>query len=338
MKKQFLGIGFLISFSVFAQAQTNTFPASGNVGIGTISPLATLHVNGQVIFQGANVGIQFRDVSNSNNFQMGLVTSAGGYSRFSQPGDFVFGKVNVPGNIYISNQQNGTINFTTGPNATTDNIIMTINGSNVGIGSTTPTSKLEVAGKIRSIGAGSASGSFEAANVQNGNTYFTTNTTSGNGYINLNKLDGTTTVFLNSLGQSYFNGGNVLIGKTSQTNIGYKLDINGDARANKLVVNTTGADFVFDSTYSLPTLQQVEAYIQQHHHLPQIASATEMQKNGIDLGDNQTRLLQKTEELTLYIIQQDKIIIEQNAQLQSLESKMAGLEQKLELLENKLNQ
>jgi hypothetical protein len=100
--------------------------------------------------------------------------------------------------------------------------------------------------------------------------------------------------------------GNLIIGKTSQTNTGYKLDVNGSARANKVVVNTTGADFVFGPGYRLPSLVKVESFIQANHHLPDIPSAKEMQGKGLDLGDNQTRLLQKIEELTLYVIDQAK--------------------------------
>ena len=100
--------------------------------------------------------------------------------------------------------------------------------------------------------------------------------------------------------------GNVLIGKTSQTNTSYKLDVNGNIRANKVVVNTTGADFVFDSSYSLLQLDSVDNYIRQNHHLPGTSPASEMQSQGIDVGENQTRLLQKIEELTLYIIQLNK--------------------------------
>jgi hypothetical protein len=100
--------------------------------------------------------------------------------------------------------------------------------------------------------------------------------------------------------------GNVLIGEIYQTNTAYKLDVSGIVRANEVVVNTTGADFVFDPKYHLLTLAELHQYIQLHHHLPDIAPAAQMQEQGVKLGDNQTRLLQKVEELTLYIIDQDK--------------------------------
>jgi len=102
--------------------------------------------------------------------------------------------------------------------------------------------------------------------------------------------------------------GNILVGKTSQTNTSYVFDVNGNARATSIVVNTTGADYVFGADYALPSLKMVDKYINEHHHLPGIAPAEEMQKKGVDLGDNQTRMLAKIEELTLYIIEQQKQI------------------------------
>lgn len=102
--------------------------------------------------------------------------------------------------------------------------------------------------------------------------------------------------------------GNLLIGKTSQINPNYKLDVAGNARINKVVVNTTGADFVFDSTYQLAPLNEVAKYIQQNKHLPGIEPAKQMQEEGLNVGDNQTKLLQKIEELTLYLIAQNKKI------------------------------
>jgi hypothetical protein len=104
--------------------------------------------------------------------------------------------------------------------------------------------------------------------------------------------------------------GNVLIGKNSQTNTSYKLDVNGNVRANKIVVNTTGADFVFEEDYKLRELDEVEWYIREHKHLPEIQPAKEMEAEGQDVGTLNIKLLQKVEELTLYIIAQNKEIQE----------------------------
>lgn len=113
--------------------------------------------------------------------------------------------------------------------------------------------------------------------------------------------------------------GNVLIGKVAQANTTYKLDVAGKIRADKLVVNTTGADFVFDPTYNLLPLPELGKYITQHRHLPGIQPAREMQQEGLDVGQNQTKLLQKIEELTLYIIELNKKVTEQEKKINALE-------------------
>ena len=71
-----------------------------------------------------------------------------------------------------------------------------------------------------------------------------------------------------------------------------------------------GADFVFDANYQLRPLQEVYSYVQEHGHLPEIQPALDMQQNGVNMSEFQMQLLQKIEELTLYIIQQDKRIEE----------------------------
>jgi len=137
----------------------------------------------------------------------------------------------------------------------------------------------------------------------------------------VNNFESTASTDLSDIRLSIQPNGNVLIGKTTQTNVNYKLDVAGHIRAEKLVVNTTGADFVFDSTYKLPSLVEVEQFIQKNKHLPKIASANEMQTNGLDVGENQTKLLQKIEELTLYIIELDKKVAAQKKELEGLKRK-----------------
>ena len=68
------------------------------------------------------------------------------------------------------------------------------------------------------------------------------------------------------------------------------------------------ADFVFEKDYDLPTLSEVEQFIQKNKHLPGVPSAKEVETNGMDVAETQAMLLQKIEELTLYIIQQQKEI------------------------------
>jgi hypothetical protein len=108
------------------------------------------------------------------------------------------------------------------------------------------------------------------------------------------------------------NNGNIGIGTASPA---YKLDVNGTIRANEIIVNTTGADFVFAEDYQLRPLSEVKAFIKENKHLPEIKSAQEMQENGIGVNELQTQLLQKIEELTLYIIHQEERINALEAEL-----------------------
>lgn len=86
----------------------------------------------------------------------------------------------------------------------------------------------------------------------------------------------------------------------------YRLSVKGKVRADAVKVYTDWADFVFESGYELPTLEDVETYINENGHLKGIPSALEVEKNGIELGEMNKLLLQKIEELTLYTIELKK--------------------------------
>ena len=75
-----------------------------------------------------------------------------------------------------------------------------------------------------------------------------------------------------------------------------------------IVEENVGADFVFEASYDLPSLQDIEAFIEQNQHLPGIAPASQMIEEGVKVGELQMQLLQKIEELTLYVIQLKKEI------------------------------
>ncbi len=93
---------------------------------------------------------------------------------------------------------------------------------------------------------------------------------------------------------------------------GYALAVAGDvvAESIKVALQTDWPDFVFEKDYTLPSLEEVEQQIMEKGHLLNLPSANEVKANGIDLGDMNALLLQKIEELTLYLIQQDKKIRE----------------------------
>lgn len=116
------------------------------------------------------------------------------------------------------------------------------------------------------------------------------------------------------------NGDVIMTAGSGQVGIGvddpeYKLDVAGTIRANEIMVTTTGADFVFADDYQLRPLSEVKAFITENKHLPEIKSAQEMQENGVGINELQTQLLQKIEELTLYILQQEERIKALEAEL-----------------------
>ncbi|SHH88105.1 hypothetical protein [Flavobacterium defluvii] len=103
-----------------------------------------------------------------------------------------------------------------------------------------------------------------------------------------------------------YNLGNVGIGITNPAN---KLDVNGTIHSKEVKVDLLNwPDYVFKKEYQLPTLEEVEKHIAEKGHLENIPSEEEAVKNGIYLGEMNAKLLQKIEELTLYIIKQNKEI------------------------------
>lgn len=117
--------------------------------------------------------------------------------------------------------------------------------------------------------------------------------------------------------------GNVGIGTLTPQS---KLAVNGTVCATKVRVSPTGcwADYVFDKGYKLRSLAEVEQYINQHHHLPEVPAAAEVEKNGLDVGDNQATLLKKIEELTLYVIEQNKKLESQQQQIDQLKKEVSS--------------
>ena len=106
---------------------------------------------------------------------------------------------------------------------------------------------------------------------------------------------------------------------------GYTMAVGGGIITEKVRVATSGttfwADFVFDKNYKLRTLSEVSEYIKLNKHLPDVPSTADVNKDGIDLAQTQAILLQKVEELTLYVIEQNKKIERLNRKIRYLSKK-----------------
>ncbi|WP_057937328.1 hypothetical protein [Algoriphagus resistens] len=100
--------------------------------------------------------------------------------------------------------------------------------------------------------------------------------------------------------------GNLGIGVSSPSQ---KLEVNGTIKTREVNVTTTGwADYVFKPEYKLMPLSEVEAFIQMNGHLPNVPTEAEVMENGVNLAEMNVKLLEKVEELTLYVIELEKKI------------------------------
>jgi hypothetical protein len=298
MKKIILSAIFLLSgYSLFAQwttSGTNIYNSNtGFVGIGTTSPAFPLDVNGVI------------------NCRSYISTTGGFYT-------------NVTRNGFNSSLGANALGFRTN---NIDNRMVIDSSGNVGIGIATPSNRLEVVQSNTFSNSNPVTYALDLA--QNGANIAIGGYSSGSVVQSFNSLP----LMLNPVGNNVIiNGGgvsNVLIGETSQVNSSYRLDVNGPVRATGVTVNTTGADFVFDSAYQLTPLDKVEAYIRACHHLPGVATAAQMQKDGMEVGEVTTKLLQKVEELTLYAVVSDRKVSEQELQLSAQQALLLRLQDQL---------
>lgn len=117
--------------------------------------------------------------------------------------------------------------------------------------------------------------------------------------------------------------GSVGIGTTDTK--GYKLAVNGSGIFTKVVVKSYAnwPDFVFHPDYKLPTLSEVEQFVVKNQHLPGIPSASEVEKDGVDVGEVNKQLLQKVEEQMLYIIEMNKQLATFSKEVEVLKQKIA---------------
>ncbi|MEL7145867.1 MAG: hypothetical protein AAFO69_05835, partial [Bacteroidota bacterium] len=116
--------------------------------------------------------------------------------------------------------------------------------------------------------------------------------------------------------------GNVGIGVLDPA---HKLDVDGSIRGEKLIADPDAwPDYVFEEDYELKSLEEVQAYIKENGHLPNIAPAETYLTNGVSLADMDVKLLEKIEELTLYTIEQENKL---KAQEQRAKERDALLEQ-----------
>ncbi|HLF62768.1 MAG TPA: hypothetical protein VI603_03410 [Saprospiraceae bacterium] len=315
-----------------------------SVGIGTDTPLSPLHVfsalSGDVARFASNGNTLLRVYR--NNVYAGFIQSQGD--------DFILGRPNGDGNLILYN-------------TSAENSLKLEADGDVGIGVTgSAFHKLHVEGigpnslikaeviyegenDVRAIeGISTPIGGYGYGGHFTGGYYGVYGTGEGDAFI------GTTTgVYGNATGTTgtriglwgaasggmsnwagYFTTGNVYVENqlgigSTQLAAGYQLSVDGKIMCEELKVQNSVSwpDYVFAPDYPLLTTDELKTYIDQYRHLPGIPSAVEISKQGIDVGDMQRRMMEKIEELTLYIIAQDKRIeiLEAKAEAKAKENK-----------------
>ncbi len=323
----------------------------GNVGIGTQTPSNYFHGgNNKVleIFNSNNViNSQSHVVLSTGATADG--SSAGTLTWVSK------NSTGVQGMAYIGSvlQGDATTNaaskiiFATSNGSAVSQKMLLDKDGNVGIGTTNPNTKLDVNGVISMnsfgylsslrmpannftnlfLGGGikdNADGTYSVY-TDGGSNYFSAirMDNGGNNVGAINFYDGisvgvsnyniTNANLLNYLRMTINGNGNVGIGITTPQN---KLDVNGTIHSKAVNIDLNGwNDYVFKKDYQLRSLSEVKAYIDQNQHLPEIPSEQEMVKKGLDVGEMNKLLMKKVEELTLYLIEKDQQVKEQNKRI-----------------------
>lgn len=241
-------------------SQSNTFPSSGNVGIGTTSPNSPLTVKGTL-----NIGVRA-------NYGGDFATDNADYSNVLSIGD-----IGPESGLKIYKQGSGDSPSFLGPNNYNDSYVFEMTDTN----GNTPDGGIVFAGTGKD-------------DIFDGIFYIR-----GNGRVGVGVKNPST-----------------------------DFEVDGTAKAEEVIVEeNVGADFVFEVGYALPELEEVESHIQKHKHLQGIPSAQQMRRHGVRVGDLQMKLLQKIEELTLYVIElkkenralakENKLILEMLGHLES---------------------
>jgi hypothetical protein len=320
--KNYCFMFFLIlsSFISFAQIITSS---NGNVGVGTSAPLQKFTIKSPGTLTG----------SSSTDYDFGITD--GGIYQVQ-----LLGLVNSEGNYGLLQVIKGGIGA--------GNLILQHQGGNVGVGVPNPFEKFEVAGRIKAgdriyanstdvnalslVQAYNSAGGPSVLRSYSGTSFwdFAASQTSGGNSLFIGQgMD----ISVNNAAIAIVSNNNVGIGTNDPK--GYKLAVNGNIRAKEVKVETVNwPDYVFARSYRLPTMQETEKHIKEKGHLPGVPSAAEVKANGIDLGEMNAKLLQKIEELTLHLIEQNKTNQIQKYELKSQREILIKIQTELDLLRN----
>ena len=318
---QHVGLAFT-THSSGQQVERMRIGHDGNVGIGTTSPEDRL----QVVSNDYNniFSIKRDNTSNGNTFDFAITSHPRGVAALNSR------------SLTIQSMEHAAdIAILTDPSISQPQFVVKKTG-NVGVGTTDPFFNLHVAGSF-----GTSGYRFTVANgiINQNSTIENWGSASDWGGLAFNydgrsTPDGVSQTYFrdmsiyNGKGEivGFFDGSNKSLGINTTSTGSHKLAVEGSIGAREIKVEASGSgwsDFVFDDDYDLRPLEEVEQYIAENHHLPEIPSEAEVTENGINLGEMNAKLLQKIEELTLYLIEEHKSNVELRKEVEELKKQVS---------------
>ena len=299
--------------------QMNMDPSNGAFSInmqdsvGANQSFGANTAKGITVFKNGFVHVGNNDVSNLATLSISGSTSYPSHFNYGNEGHtYIRGGSNtrtpqglggaIPSKVYI-NDVPGVNNTVFPPigNLKGGDVVMVTGGGNVGIGVDNPPCPLSFAdvigNKISFYGSATANYGIGvgAGTLQ---IYTAGQDQIGFGY-------GSSTSFTQTM--TYYPG-TAQLGINCAPQTGYNLAVNGKVKAKEILVETGWADYVFADNYKLRSLSEVEDFIKTNKHLPDVTAGDVIEKDGLEVGKTSAQMIKKIEELTLYVIEQEKSI------------------------------
>lgn len=347
MKRVFLTLSALyLSFQLLGQ--TNTFPSSGNVGINTLSPNALLNISGQsgargilldlkdnpqgssspmIVWDSRNGGADYffyaRQDNNNLSFKRFTSTWSNGLDLLTikgENGNVGIGTTNPTSKLHLiaSSGQDPLIVQITG---NTKFYVNANGGSSFGSPATPPENGLYVNTKIN-VGTTSSSANAKLNVRQGWGDWLHFENTSNTGYwafhneeeqesfvVYYKEPNGTNVYPLKLKTDGSIETSGILVAQLNAAQI--------NSKELRLDVNNV-ADYVFDDDYNLRPLAEVEQFVKENKHLPGIPKGADLKREGMNVAEMNNLILEKIEELTLYLIELKKENEELKLKVESL--------------------